>query len=160
MNIYQISEKAREISLALETGDLTPEMENELLINQNDLQSKATDYGYVIKGLEDETNAIDTEIKRLKAIKDSKSNAIDKLKYTVLNALQIYQIESVKTPTIKISIRRSESVEVDSIEQLDTRYLNEKVTVTPDKIAIKKAIKAGENIAGARISENFNLQIS
>lgn len=160
MNIYQISEKAREISLALETGELTPEMENELMINQNDLQSKSTDYGYVIKAREDDNNAIDLEMKRLKAIKDSNNKVIDRLKYTVLNALQIYQIESVKTPTIKISIRRSESVEVDSMEQLHARYLNEKVTVTPDKIAIKKAIKAGENITGARISENFNLQIS
>lgn len=160
MNIYQISEKAREISLALETGELTPEMENELLINQNDLQSKATDYGYVIKSMQDDCEAIDNEIKRLKAIKDIKGRVIDRMKYTILNALQIYQIESVKTPTIKISIRRSESVEVDSMEQLDARYFNEKLTVTPDKIAIKKAIKAGENITGARISENFNLQIT
>lgn len=160
MNIYQISEKAREISLALETGELTPEMENELMINQNDLQSKATDYGYVIKSMEDDCEAIDNEIKRLKAIKDSKGKVVERMKYTILNALQIYQIESVKTPTIKIFVRRSESVEVDSMEQLDARYLNEKVTVTADKIAIKKAIKAGELVEGARILENFNLAIS
>ena len=31
--------------------------------------------------------------------------------------------------------------------------------VTADKVAIKEAIKRGENVIGARIIENFNLQI-
>lgn len=159
MNIYQISEKAREISLALETGELTPELENELIINQNELQDKARNYGYVIKSFEDENEMIENEIKRLKSIKDAKSKAIDRMKQSVLDALQLYGIESVKTPTINISVRRSEAVEVDQIDQLDSQYLTEKVTVSPDKVAIKKAIKEGKNVAGARIIENYNLQI-
>lgn len=159
MNLYEISTKAREISFALETGELTPELENELIINQTDLQNKATNYGYVIKSFEDDIEAIDNEMKRLKALKDAKTKAIDRLKSSVLDALHLYRIENIKTPTLSLSIRRSESVEVDSLESLPDYLKNEKVTVTPDKVAIKNAIKKGENISGARIVENFNLQI-
>jgi hypothetical protein len=56
-------------------------------------------------------------------------------------------------------LRRSEAVEVDVLEALPSEFLNIKNVVTADKVAIKDAIKRGENITGARIIENFNLQI-
>ena len=42
---------------------------------------------------------------------------------------------------------------------IDNKFLIAKTTITPNKIAIKDAIKAGEFVAGAFISENKNLQI-
>jgi hypothetical protein len=50
-------------------------------------------------------------------------------------------------------------VEVDIVEALPSQFINVKNVVTADKVAIKEAIKRGENITGARIIENFNLQI-
>ena len=45
------------------------------------------------------------------------------------------------------------------IEALPGAFLNVKNVVTADKVAIKEAIKRGEFVMGARIIENFNLQI-
>jgi hypothetical protein len=45
------------------------------------------------------------------------------------------------------------------VEALPSQFINIKNVVTADKVAIKEAIKRGENITGARIIENFNLQI-
>jgi hypothetical protein len=50
-------------------------------------------------------------------------------------------------------------VEVDIVEALPSQFVNVKNVVTADKVAIKEAIKRGENITGARLIENFNLQI-
>jgi hypothetical protein len=45
------------------------------------------------------------------------------------------------------------------VEALPSEFVNVKNVVTADKVAIKEAIKRGENVFGARIIENFNLQI-
>jgi hypothetical protein len=50
-------------------------------------------------------------------------------------------------------------VEVPVVESLPKFYQNVKTVVTADKVAIKEAIKKGENVFGARIIENYNLQI-
>lgn len=158
-NLFNITAKARELSFALESGELTEELENELIINQAELQEKAINYGYVIRGFEMDIDSIDSEMKRLKALKDAKQNAIDRMKQSVLNAMRIYRIESVKSATLNISIRSSKSVEIVFAEMIPTEYLVEKITISPDKLKIKKAIESGLTIGGAVIKENHSLQI-
>jgi len=68
-------------------------------------------------------------------------------------------IEKIESPLFKISLRRSEAVEVDVVEALPSSFQNIKNVVTADKMAIKEAIKKGQTVFGARIVENFNLQI-
>ena len=148
-----------EIASQLEEGEFTPEMETALAINQNELQEKAINYAYAIKSMEDDVTAINEEIKRIQAIKTAKSNAIDRMKEAVSNAMQVYGIDKVTSPTLNLSFRRSESVEVDLVEALSNDFKIIKTTVIADKVAIKQAIKQGENITGARIVEKFNLQI-
>lgn len=140
-------------------GEVT-EFESEALqINKENLQNKAVNYGFVCKQLEAENEMIDVEIKRLSALKTARTRTIDKLKDTLSAAMQIYELEEVKTPIIKINFRKSESVEIYNMSQLDQRFVVEKVTLSPDKILIKSAIKAGEDVTGARIIEHKNLQI-
>ena len=71
----------------------------------------------------------------------------------------VSNIDKIESPLFKLSLRRSESVEVDIVEALPGAFQNVKNVVTADKVAIKEAIKRGENVFGARIIENFNLQI-
>jgi hypothetical protein len=158
-SLFNITARAKQLALALEEGELTPDLENELVINQNELQIKAENYAYAIKSLEGDVSIIDEEIKRLRALKEAKTNAIDRMKEAVLNAFQVYGITEVKSPTLKLSLRRSEAVQVTNENQLSGGYLREKITFTPDKELIKAAIKAGKTVEGAVLVENFSLQI-
>jgi len=147
------------LASALEEGELTPELETALAINQNELQEKAINYGYAIKSLDDDVTTITEEIRRLTAIKTAKTNASERMREAVSQAMQFYGIEKVTSPTLNLSFRKSEVVEVDLVEALSNDFKITKTTVTADKIAIKQAIKQGENITGARIVEKLNLQI-
>ena len=71
----------------------------------------------------------------------------------------LFEVEEIKTPLIKLNFRNSESVEITNESQLSDKFLVTKTVVTPDKKAIKDAIKAGEFVEGATISYNKNLQI-
>ena len=159
MNLYEITREAQELAFLLETEELTPELEEMLVINQEQLQAKAGNYAKVIANIQSDADAIDQEIKRLKAMKDSKDRAISRLKEALRQAMLVSAIDKIESPLFKLSLRRSEAVEVDVVEALPSEFVNVKNVVTADKIAIKEAIKRGENVFGARIIENFNLQI-
>jgi len=159
MNLYEITREAMELASLLETEELTPELEQALVINQDQLQAKANNYAKVIVNIQSDADAIDAEIKRLKAMKESKERAITRLKEAVKNAMLVSNIEKIESPLFKLSIRKSEAVEVDMLEGLPSEFVNIKNVVTPDKIAIKEAIKRGEFVLGARLVDNFNLQI-
>ena len=158
-NLYEITREALELASLLEIEELTPELEAALVINQEQLQAKAVNYAKVIANIQSDADAIDTEIKRLKAMKESKERAIDRLKDAVKNAMLVSGIDKIESPLFKLALRRSESVEVDLVEALPSDFRTIKNVVTADKIAIKEAIKRGENVIGARLIENFNLQI-
>ena len=159
MNLYQITQEAQYLAALLETEELTPELEQELIINQEQLQSKGINYAKVIANYQSESDAIDAEIKRLKAMKESRDKKVKWLTESLKNAMLVSGIDKIESPLFKISIRRSEAVDVDVVEALPSEFVNIKNVVTADKVAIKEAIKRGENVFGARIIENFNLHI-
>jgi hypothetical protein len=158
-SLFNITAEALQLASALEEGEITPELETSLVINQEELQQKAINYAYVIKTVEYDISAIDEELKRLQAVKKAKNNVIDRMKESVVNAMGIYCMEKISSPTMNLSLRRSESVEVDLTEALPDDFKITKTTVTPDKVAIKQAIKQGENITGATLKVNYSLQI-
>ena len=159
MNLYQITQEAQYLAALLETEELTPELEAELLINQEQLQSKGINYAKVIANYQSESDAIDAEIKRLKTMKESRDKKVTWLTESLKKAMLVSGIEKIESPLFKISLRRSEAVEVEIPEALPVDWQVKKVTITADKVAIKKAIKEGYSITGARLVENFNISI-
>jgi hypothetical protein len=159
MNLFNIKQEYINLvnTIIDNNGELSPELSQALAINETELKEKAINYGYVIRSFEYENDIIDAEIKRLKALKEQKEKAIQKLKDAVSDAMNLYGIEKVESPALKLSFRKSESVEIS--EKLDKRFMIEKVTLQPDKVAIKEAIKKGEQVEGAVLVINQNLQI-
>jgi hypothetical protein len=140
-------------------GEITPDQETALQINRADLETKGINYAYVIKQLDADCDAIDLEVKRLNALKKVRSNAAERLKANISSAMLLFEVEEIKTPLIKLNFRNSESVEITNEEVLADKFLVVKTTTSPDKKAIKDAIKNGEVVEGAVISYNKNLQI-
>jgi hypothetical protein len=160
-SIYQIQNEFQLIIAEVinNEGEITPEIETALTINKEQLQSKAIDYSYVIKQLDSDCEAIDAELKRLQQLKKVRTNLAERLKDTISNAMNLYEVEKIETPLIKLSFRNSESVEITNESQLDACFIVTKTVSTPDKKAIKDAIKSGAFVQGATIIYNKNLQI-
>ena len=73
--------------------------------------------------------------------------------------MQQNNIDSIKTDLATFSLRKSESTDIENIEQISQEFITVKQTFVPDKTAIKKAIKEGREVAGAKVVTNYNLQI-
>lgn len=66
---------------------------------------------------------------------------------------------TTETARTKIGFRKSTQVQIDDEGALPPDFVTTTVTTKPDKTAIKKAIQAGQAVAGAVLVENQNLQI-
>ena len=159
MNLYTLTTEAQMIASLLETEELTPELESMLIINQQELSDKSMNYAKVIRNKEADSDAIDNEIKRLKAMKESNDRVIDRMKDAVRNAMLASGIDKIESSLFKLSLRRSEAVEVVNIDQLPESLTVVKKMESADKVKIKEAIKNGILVEGAVIVENFNLTI-
>ena len=159
MNLYEITKEYLEIQQILETEELTPELDQALMLNQNQLQTKAGGYAKIMANKQANVDGATAEMKRLKAYIEQEQKKIDRLKNAMLQSMLITGIEKLESEFWRFSVRRSEAVEVDLMEALPSDFRTIKNVVTADKVAIKEAIKRGENVIGARIIENFSLQI-
>jgi hypothetical protein len=160
-SLYNIEQEYLEIANQLEDGELSPELEQALAINERELQGKAISYAYVIKESEDTVSVIDAEIKRLQGLKKTEQNKAKRLKETISNAMELYGITEIKTETLKLNFRRSEGVVcTDSTISIAEEFATiVPESIKPNLIAIKAAIKEGIEVTGFEIEERYSLQI-
>lgn len=161
MSLFLIEQEYQFILQELENleGELTPELAEELAINEEQFESKVKSYRAMIMKWKADLAAAKEEEARIKAFKQNRQNAIDRLTTNLDYAMQ-HRDMSVFDMGVdgKISYRKSTSVVVDE-NSLDDAWFNEKVTKTPDKTALKKALQAGEKIEGASLLTKNNIQI-
>ena len=161
MNLFNIqNEYLLLINQIIENGgEITPQQELNLQITREQLQDKGTNYAFVIKKLDAECDIIDAEIKRLSELKKVRQNACERLKSNISHAMQIFEVDKIESPLIKLSFRKSQSVNVADVNSLPSEYKTIKVTETADKMKIKQALLNGEVIEGCEIINSQNLQI-
>lgn len=140
-------------------GELTPEIEQALSLTQDEFNEKALSYALVVKHFDDETEIINKEIERLSAKLAQAEKKKEVFKQTLSTAMQQFGVEKIETPTLKLSFRKSESVEIEDVNKIPLLYVEEKTVTSVSKNDIKKAIKAGEVVPGAKLITNQNLQI-
>jgi hypothetical protein len=159
-SLYKINAEYMELfgRIEMAEGVLTPELEEELIINKSELEVKSIAYVEVIKQRESLNDRIDDEIKRLQAIKKHNDTLVSRLKSNLLQAVNIFG--NYDAGFLKFSTRKSKQVVIDyDVNDLPKQYKTVKVTETADKVAIKKAIESGQEVYGCRLVENVNLQI-
>jgi hypothetical protein len=144
-------------------GEATDEVMEELAISRENFQHKAEGYAKLILKWESEIDTASAEIKRIQSIKKTKENAVERLKDTLKTALLVFGQEDAKgvkrfeTPLVKLSTRRSTSIEITDENALPEEAFVIKKEVS--KTAIKEMLEAGAEIEGASVKENISLQI-
>jgi hypothetical protein len=161
-SLYDITIEQKSLINEIEEleGEITPEMEERLIIAKSELQQKTIAYMEVISSKDSFNGLIDSEIKRLQGLKKQNNSIVQRLKDNLLMAVKSFGNYQIGTQ--KIGTRKSSSIKVDAdkINDLPKQYKTIKVTEAPDKKALKDAIKNGEEIDGVSLIENVNLKIN
>lgn len=152
MNLYEI-DNAITACVDEETGEIIDlEKLNELLMERD---TKIEKVAFWIKNLDALASSIKSERDALDKRMKLTENKTKSLREWLGNALDGQKFE---TSRVAVSFRKSEMTEVDE-SVLDKKWCKEKITYTPDKTAIKNAIKAGQTVDGARLVTRKNIQI-
>ena len=158
LTLYQISDEQRRIEAMLEEsgGEMTPEIEEALAVNEGNFMQKARDYGHAILRYKAFISAAKAEKQRLDGIIKYCDNAVGRMEERIVAAMQLFDKPKVEMDTMKLSLRKSERVIVDDENAVPADCKTVKVEIS--KTELKRHLKAGED-CGAHLEENQSLQI-
>lgn len=147
--LYKLTEKYQSI----QSMDFDPQVINDTLeAIEGDIQAKAENIGFVNANMSAKIDAIDTEIKRLQSIKKVEQNKQGALKDYLRHNMSVCEIKKIECDLFTITLRKpSEVVVIDDDQEVPQDYW--KVVKSVDKSLIKKALKEGNQVKGARLSE-------
>ena len=159
-SLFSINQHQQELMFRIEEldGELTPEIESELEITKSQLNQKSIAYLEVIKQKEVLNSVIDVEIKRLQSLKKRNDNINTRLRDNLLKAVTTFGDFEVGLQ--KFGTRKSETVEVEFVNELPEEFKTRKLTESANKVTLKKAIKEGRKIEGVYLKTNYNLKIN
>lgn len=159
-SIYELNKNYQEVAALLETAETEEELQainDTLEMIDVSIEEKVENTAKYIKNVESDIEGIKAEINRLTTLKKQKERNTEWLKTNIEYALKNKGIDKLEVGTFKCGYRKSESVEVDDLTAIPSDYT--KTEVKADKTAIKKALKAGEEINGVHIQTNMNFYI-
>ena len=144
MKLYEIDQAIMDC-IDMETGEII----NEELLNALEMEreAKVENVALWIKDLKAEVEALKAEKMAFAERQKVAENKMESLKKWLAYALNGEKFKSVRA---SVTFRTSDKVEVADIYKLDKNFLRYKEPEA-DKDAIKKAIKAGQEVAGATL---------
>lgn len=122
MNLFEINNNLRVLMGMIEDaeGEITPEIEEALILNEENGKAKIDDYVKAIKAVESDIDACKLEKKRIAEVQERKQRLLDKLKSVVVNYVSEFGNTTksggryIDCPTYKVSVRNSDSCEIDN----------------------------------------------
>lgn len=162
-SIFNINEEQLKLVQQLEQseGELTPELEEALTLSEKNLKQKAVAYNEVITAKKLFISGVDSEIKRLQALKKREGKTVERLESNLLSAVKTFGVFEIGT--LKFGTRKSTVLEMTegNISAIPTEFKTSTTTVKVDKTAIKKFLAIeGNEIDGCKLVTNLNLKIS
>lgn len=159
ITIYSISAEQLRINEMLEEsgGELTPEIEEALLINESNFLVKAEGYIETIAKYKAMAEACAERIKQLQAYKKTCENIEKRLKESLMYGMEIMERDKVEIGLHRISFRNSTAVNITNEAHIPNEYIVVETKV--DKRKLGEALKGGATIDGAELISNKTIQI-
>lgn len=151
MNLYQINQEIMDC-MDMETGEILDGAKLDSL--QLALEDKLEGIGCWIKNLEAEAVAYKAEKDAFAARQKAAENKAASLKNYLADYLRGCPFETLR---VKISFRKSESLEVSETAVVPEEYL--KHTVEVNIADLKKAVKSGLVLDGVQLVQKQNINI-
>ena len=151
MTLYEIDERILEL-IDPETGEVADVETFDQLQMERTAKLEAVALAYKNYRAEAEALAVQE-----KAFGERKRRAANKAEYYKMLLERGTAGEKFSTALVEISYRKSTEVVVDDMFALPFIYVTN--DIKPDKVAIKEALKRGETVVGAHLTDKKNIQI-
>jgi hypothetical protein len=129
-----------------------------LIALQSDIVTKAENGMAYMAKLEEVIAGAKAEKKRIDAFIKAMESRKKRIEGAYIYALKTLGTDAILTNKGEMKVRKNPpSVVVDDVAKIPTEFQKQKIDVTTDKVALKKAIQNGEKVDGAHIEQNEKL---
>ena len=163
LTLYELATEYR--SAANTLGDLS--LPEEVIVDtleglSGDLETKAQNVAFFARNLESTAAAIKQAEADMAARRKAMENRADGLKRYIFESMTVAGIEKIECPHFRLAIKNNPAA-VDVFEPglVPASFMRtpEPPPPAPDKTAIKEALKAGQDVPGARLTSGQRLEI-
>jgi hypothetical protein len=152
--LYTITEQFKELSALAETADedLAVALRDTMEAIEGEFQEKGKAIAMITLNIDGDLEAIQSQIDRLTERKRIITNRKESLKEYLRTNMDAAGITKITHPLFTITCGKGKPIVViDDEKAIPDEFVNVKVTSAPDKAAISKAIKDGQEVPGAHI---------
>lgn len=158
--LYEMTNDLKELSLLMDSFEDEAGADESMALAIRDtldsLQLQFNDKAVAIvkfaQALEGDTTAIDAEIKRLTERKQRITKRKESLREYLRLNMEASGHKKIECPLFTITLAKGrDQVMIADESQIPDDYVRVKTEIKPDKVAIGKALKAGETVPGAQL---------
>jgi hypothetical protein len=163
LTLYEIAAEYKQMVEALMATDADERTIADTIEGESfPLEMKAQNVAYAIRTLLANAEAIEGAEKAMAARRKAMENRAASIKEYLLACMMAAGVQKIECPhfTIKIA-NNAESVAIDDEKQIPAEFMRQPKTPPqqPDKTAIGEALKAGQDVPGARLIRRKRVDI-
>ena len=161
MKLYELSESYTNVLALVDEETPDADILNALATISDAIEVKAGNIANIIKQLEADADYIKSEEKRLKQLRESRTNSAASIKQYLAVTMSQLKLEKIKTPTRTIAFQNSPpALYISNPDVIPQKYL----TLVPARYEVRNAdvkedLKAGIEIPGAELQIGRSLRI-
>jgi len=156
VSLYNITEEMQRIDaeIALNNGEISDNQNDLLEALESQLTLKTDNVVQWVNSVQDKIIACNAELERITKIKKDLSNGLEKFNSYIITCMDRMETVKLEGDLRTISLRKpSKKVEIFREDDIPIEYINTRTTTVTsiDKNVLKKKLKEGFNIPGARL---------
>ena len=159
ITLYNITQEQLYLNGLLEEsgGELTPEIEEALALNEANFLVKGEAYIESVAKYKALEEAAKARKQYFDEVAKTAAKIQQRLKDSLLNAMDTFGMTKAEMGLHTVTTRKSQVCEIYDADLVPDRFtiIEKKVS----KTAVKDALKAGEDVPGATLTESKNIQI-
>ena len=163
LTLFEIAKEYRHITDVLMDSGVDEQTLNDTLEGEAwPLELKAQNYGFVIRNMTATADAIKEAETQMAARRKAIENRVMHVKERLKTGMEIAGVSKLECPHFVIAIQKNApSVEIFEPALVPAEFMRqlEPPPPAPDKIAIKEAIKRGDDVPGAMLVQSTRLAI-
>lgn len=162
MKLYELTTAYQQLfETILDEESSLDTLEDTLQAIEGAIEVKAENMGKFIAMLKADETAIEKEVERLTARKKARQNRIQQIRNYLQAQMELIGKDKITTPIMTISLRNNPAaLDITDEMAIPAEYL---VLVpehyTADRAKIKDALKSGQEVPGARLTQGRGLMI-
>ena len=159
--LVALTSEAHQLAMMIELlgGEITPELDEALQVNEQDLREKADKYAFILKRIPMHQtywkSIAEEAIRVLKGLGDAETRLRDRIKATMAAS----GLERLSGDLNAFHMTRARDTLVVDEKKLPPEYLISKFELVPDRDRLRTELESGKEITGAELRPSYALKL-